>query len=277
LSLTVVTCIGCRGLERETRASGTDAQVASAPVAESGPTDTAGWSMSRFEHRHRRIAGAGVRRRWEPARRIDPQGVRGVQLMFELTRYADRAEPDEGERARADELRQRSFDAARHRGWFDYAQAQRDGYQPTFGAPLHYVNEAFVTDEHVLDPDRPEFLLFYDTEYGKRLVAVMYLARRDEHGPQIGGPLTVWHNHVLAKPRCLLDGLLWVADPDEDGGCVRGSLHFESPEMLHVWFSEHPDGPFATRMELEPRARAGFEGPEWPPAVVPGSEGGRTR
>jgi hypothetical protein len=35
--------------------------------------------------------------------------------------------------------------------------------------------------------------------------------------------------------------------------CVRGEyIGFKSPEMLHVWFVDHPKGAYATSMSLTP-------------------------
>ena len=84
------------------------------------------------------------------------------------------------------------------------------------------------------------------------LAGLMFYTRRsDERGPQVGGPLTRWHYHVWASPNCLVDGLLSVGSP-RDGRCARGEPAHRSPEMLHVWFLDHPEGPFATSMWLKP-------------------------
>ena len=150
-------------------------------------------------------------REWEPIRTVQASEVFGFQRIFEVTRYPDRAEATEEEMARANELRQQVFASAKAHGWFDFEQATRDGYYLMFGDEVHYVNESFVTDDGVLDPDRPESLLYYETVYGKRLAAAMFLARaRDEHGPQIAGPLAVWHHHLFANPGCLLYDLILV-------------------------------------------------------------------
>ena len=142
-------------------------------------------------------------------------------------------------------------ESARRHGWFDFQQAAKDGFTRMYGDELHYVNQDYVLDDHMLDPDRPEFLLFYNTSSGRRLAAFMFLTRTPaERGPQVGGPLTVWHYHFWSKKRCLLNSLFVVGDPDGSGHCPAGELAQRSPEMMHVWFVEHPQGPFATDMSL---------------------------
>src|SRR5262249_39751785 len=124
-----------------------------------------------------------------------------------------------------------------------------------FEDTVHCTNKAFVADDHLLDPERPEFLMYYDTPKGKRLAGYMYLVRTpEERGPQVGGPLTVWHYHVWRAPLCLLHGLLVVGKPEQEGRCASGIPARRSPEMLHVWFLDHPKGPFSTDMLLTPDA-----------------------
>ena len=175
-----------------------------------------------------------------------------MMVIYEATRYPD-AEPTPGHREAAEDLRRRSFEAAKRHGWFDFDQALADGFGPMPTDLAHYVKREFITDAAVLDPDRPEFLLYYDTPKGKRLASFMYLvASPEERGPQVGGPLTVWHYHLWAEPLCLLERLLVVGWPDAAGTCAEGVPSLRSPEMLHVWFIDRPGGRFATDMTLDP-------------------------
>lgn len=43
-----------------------------------------------------------------------------------------------------------------------------------------------------------------------------------------------------------------IGAPGEDGACAHGFPNHRTPEMLHVWLLDHPQGRFATRMELPP-------------------------
>ena len=47
--------------------------------------------------------------------------------------------------------------------------------------------------------------------------------------------------------------LLAVDVPNLAGECARGLPRVRSPEMLHVWLIEHPEGPFSTRMRIRPK------------------------
>ena len=111
----------------------------------------------------------------------------------------------------------------------------------------HYPSHEYLFDDKVLDPDRPEFLMYSDTPRGKLLVGYMFFTRtNEEKGPQPGGALTAWHYHPWQpQGRCLLKGLLPVGRPDASGQCAEGVLVMRSPEMMHVWFVDHPLGPFA--------------------------------
>ena len=174
-------------------------------------------------------------------------------VIWELTSWPDRAEPALGERRAADELVARSRDAAERHGWFDFQRARADGYRLLHGDKRHYYNEEYLFDDVLLDPSRPEFLMYYGTPKGQKLAGMMYYVRRlDERGPEIGGPLTRWHYHVWASANCLVGGMLSVSGVDERGECPRGRPLHRSPEMLHVWLMEHPEGPFATSMWLQP-------------------------
>jgi hypothetical protein len=174
--------------------------------------------------------------------------------VFEVTQFPyAKATPEQI--AAADDLRRASHRAAAQHGWYDFDNGRAAGYELMFSDEVHYVNREFAFDDAVLDPQRPEFLMYYDTAYGKRLVGFMfYVARLRDRGEQIGGPLTTWHFHVWNSPQCLVKGLLAVAVPNRSGECMpgRGLPLLRSPEMLHVCLIDHPEGPFATRMRIDP-------------------------
>ena len=109
----------------------------------------------------------------------------------------------------------------------DTNKATLAGYQPdnvqtgAYWNYVHYVNWNEVNDETVLDPSKPESLLFGQTDkHGWVLIGAMYvMPRTGMRGPAVGGCLTTWH-----------------ADPAWNGK--------DSPEMLHVWTVDMPGGPF---------------------------------
>ncbi len=111
----------------------------------------------------------------------------------------------------------------------DLRAAQAEGYQQSapfrFGdwGPAHFKNRAYSHDDRLLDPARPEGLVYLRLQDGRTvLLGAFFLAPRGQ-GPRPGGPITEWHFH----------------NPDGQG------------EMMHVWIFGHPDGPFARSLTKE--------------------------
>ena len=206
------------------------------------------WYVSRFggpEREWRRDLGLPVVPQKKPA-----------MLIYEVSQYPG-VEPTPEQRNASEALRNASLLVAVERGWYDFDTGLSAGYTPMFSDDVHYVNEAFVFDDAELDPERHEFLMYYQTPHGMKLVGFMfYVARPFERGEQVGGALTTWHYHVWSRPQCLLGGLLAVDVPNLAGECARGLPRVRSPEMLHVWLIEHPEGPFSTRMRIRPKLLA---------------------
>lgn len=172
------------------------------------------------------------------------------EIIWEVSQYGPTVEPTENQRRAAQSLIERSYTSARTHGWFDADTGTADGYAPMHHSVTHWANERYILDDVLLDPERPEFLMYYQTPRGLALAGYMFLVNTPlARGPQVGGPLTVWHYHVWAAPRCLLSGLL-IVDMPQDGACPRGEQRSRSPEMLHVWLVDHPQGPFGTRMDI---------------------------
>jgi uncharacterized membrane protein len=178
------------------------------------------------------------------------------------------AAPTEAQRQWADEFVARCFESARRHGWLNFETALADGFKLQWDDRSHYVNREFLFDQQILDPDRPEFLMYRDTPRGKLLMGYMFYARSiDERGPQPGGSLALWHYHPWG-PRgyCAEGGLLPVSRPGADGSCTDGQRVLRSAEMLHVWFIDHPLGPFADAMLFPDRQ--GFDLSMLHPMVV---------
>ena len=194
----------------------------------------------------------GRQRSWQAESTFEKQPPKPLRMqIYEVTRYPDMT-PTKEQRAAAQDLVLRSGLAAERNGWFEFQNAVDDGYELIFGDKTHYAKKEYFADDRLVDPDRPEVLMYYNTKKGKKLAGYMfYVLSRDERGPQIGGPLTVWHYHKWWEgPFCMLGGMLPIGNPDAKGVCRRGTVHVTSPEMIHVWLIEHPEGRFATNMSL---------------------------
>ena len=121
---------------------------------------------------------------------------------------------------------------------------------------VHYVNPSYMVDVDVLDPQHVQSLIYYNGKQGSELIGAMYIMpRRGMDGPQIGGPLTVWHQHSnICFDNTTGEAVAFAHsgffdNNEKSGACPRGSTNKTTPLMLHVWVIDNPDGPFATDME----------------------------
>jgi uncharacterized secreted protein with C-terminal beta-propeller domain len=185
-----------------------------------------------------------------------------IQYMIEVSEEVPAAtypgyDPTEEELEAAWDLYNRTYEHAREEGWFTYLNGVGDGYQDIKG-DRHYHHPEYVDNENNLDPTQPEVLMYYrnpDNPSEQILTGVMYLL--DDVNTTSGqavddrmGPLSIWHYHQYDRPTCAMRGLV-PGEPDPEL-CPSGIVSTRSPEMLHVWFVDHPGGQLATRMNLRP-------------------------
>lgn len=128
----------------------------------------------------------------------------------------------------------------------DPAVAARDGYAEDgiAGLDFHASNEAYEHDDRVLDPERPESLIYAMGPHGPILLGAMFqMPGLGEVGPAVGGPLTVWHGHEQVCFSLVPPGLTGIVSPL--GGCPVGSLSMpRTVEMMHVWTVPGAPQPF---------------------------------
>jgi len=132
----------------------------------------------------------------------------------------------------------------------DLAAAKAAGYRPITptGLPVvHYLNVSYYLADaiggNVLNPARPQSLVYANTPKGAVLVAAMYITTPHGPTPRPGGCLTQWHVHTnlcLAKGVGVV-GVISAAQPT----CPPGSRNRVTPPMIHVWFVPIPGGPTA--------------------------------
>jgi hypothetical protein len=128
--------------------------------------------------------------------------------------------------------------------------AYADGYR-SIGDRVnatHYVKWSYTDDGHILDPLRPESIVYQKRGGVLHAVAAMYqlpFGKTFADVPDVGGSLTQWHVH---NNLCLTD------DPEQkiiarftagDGSCPPGTGKASDTPMLHVWIVPTPCGPFA--------------------------------
>jgi hypothetical protein len=180
------------------------------------------------------------------------------QAMAEHTHgpnLPDVAAASEDERARAEALWKASMAGAER--WRDPDAAAAAGFrfrdeddQAKSGRRVrfrHVPNPAWRLDGRVLDPTRPETLIYWNGPGDQlTLVGVMYTAARGASGPAVGGPITRWHDHESCRDPVTRAKL----GRPVDGTCPEGQVHRRSGEMMHVWFTDDLATAFARRAPL---------------------------
>ena len=133
--------------------------------------------------------------------------------------------------------------------WADPAVAEAAGFRSIgdgFTGTEHLINPAFQSDDVVLDPDRPESLVYDTSGGGRRLVAAMYMLAPGtplDEVPDVGGALVQWHTH---ENLCYSQGgLRRRASPTRAATARPGQVKPVPAPMVHVWITPHRCGPFA--------------------------------
>lgn len=132
--------------------------------------------------------------------------------------------------------------------WADPEDAEAAGFR-TIGdggtGTEHFINREYMEDDVLLDPDKPESLVYDVVDGERRLAAAMFMTRPGtplEDVPELGGDLMQWHVH---------DNLCYNAEgrvaglTNAQGECPTGLIKPAETPMIHVWIRPHPCGPFA--------------------------------
>ena len=195
---------------------------------------------------------------WISERRIPTQPQRTPQMViWEVSEFDPRVAATADQQKAADDFVKRCFEAAVAKNWFHRPKGLADGFLTRGSDKRHHRNDEFVLDDVQLDPERPEYLMYYPDPEGSDedvLTGLMFLADAPEsRGHQFAGPLAIWHYHTYKNARCWTHGgLLSTGMVDASGKCsMSGGVPIHrSPEMVHVWLIDHPRGPFSTGMTL---------------------------
>ena len=132
----------------------------------------------------------------------------------------------------------------------DWHNAWAAGYRP--GGPdnmpsTHWMNQRYLDAGYVMDPRRPQGLVYANSKHGPVLLGAMFQMKRvGEFGPDPGGPLTAWHQHqnICVTPIGFEFSLMTPT-----ATCPIGAIDVSVPAMLHVWIVDNPGGKFAVDID----------------------------
>jgi hypothetical protein len=126
----------------------------------------------------------------------------------------------------------------------DIRAALAAGYRPTLtrtGYSVHLENKAYANDGALLDPQRPEQLMYAIADGRATLLSAVYtVPYAGRAAPTPGGPLTHWHSHNICLT-VLPPGFTLV---DAYGTCPPFAVKTAIPLMMHVWVVDNPGGPY---------------------------------
>lgn len=130
------------------------------------------------------------------------------------------------------------------------------------GIAAHFVHARYNTDGDLMNPERPEILLYSKRMDGQwRLVGAMFSSETvSDVPPSFFGPLDVWHRH---ENLCFTANA-GVSVKTRQSECVAGLFVKTTPWNLHVWTAEGASGVFAH--DFAPIAPGAFPGATRPAA-----------
>jgi hypothetical protein len=128
----------------------------------------------------------------------------------------------------------------------DPAVAAAAGYDVDglHGTNFHASNKGNENDGRVLDPARPETLVYAAGPEGPVLLGAMFvMPALGAPGPAVGGPATIWHAHENICLSLTPPAMTGILSPL--GNCPVGSVAWPvTPEMIHVWTVPGAPQPF---------------------------------
>ncbi len=135
----------------------------------------------------------------------------------------------------------------------DWRKAWAAGYRPEGSenfSSTHWMNQAYVDAGYVMDPRRPQGLVYANSKHGPVLLGAMFQMKQiGQFGPDPGGPLTAWHQH---ENICFTPFGFAFSFMTPTAMCPLGAIDISARPMLHVWIVDNPKGgPFAVDIDDE--------------------------
>jgi hypothetical protein len=119
-------------------------------------------------------------------------------------------------------------------GYFNFGVTAPGGYD-------HWINAGWLVDDHVVDPEFPESLVYQIGDDGLwHLVSAMFMLSPDidvDEIPEDIAWLPGWHGH---PELCVTSAgtFAGVTDPDNPS-CPPGTSQATTPVMMHVWIVDN--------------------------------------
>ena len=114
-------------------------------------------------------------------------------------------------------------------GFYDFGVNTPNGYR-------HFINPAWMGDDHLLDPNFPESLVYKDHGGGHLVLEAAMFYLKPEHTmdniPEQYAWLPGWHVH---EELCVDANGRFAGINVPGAGCPPGSSQAWSPPMMHVW------------------------------------------
>ncbi|HEY8546326.1 MAG TPA: hypothetical protein VIL36_14800 [Acidimicrobiales bacterium] len=138
-------------------------------------------------------------------------------------------------------------EALREMGFIDFG-VSAPGFPGESAGYDHFINWDWIDDEHILDPEHPESLVFRVTwnsatnELDYELVSAMFFLPSQyglEDMPEEYAWYPGWHTH---ENICVDETTFTFAGLTSNGTCRSGARVFDKPPMLHTWIVENPCG-----------------------------------
>lgn len=233
----------------DTGTRGVNPEAINSPLEKKYPT----W---RYERRERYVRVLKTRyKHWEMEINVPKDNFGKSNARYEVTRFPYK-EPTYLQLDAAESFYWRALKTAENKQWFFPKKGYEDGYGKKLGIDSHFFNKKFMLDAELMTPSNPETLIYYKNKQKQRQLAglMFYHNNRKAGGPQIGGPLTVWHYHVFDEPICHEEVVVQPFDSE----CEQGVKLTRSPEMIHTWFIQHPAGTFGTTTKISDSNKSNF-------------------
>ena len=112
-------------------------------------------------------------------------------------------------------------------GYFNFGVTAPGGWD-------HWINTEWIADDHILDPTRPESLVYRSTPEGWELEAAMFYLPPGHDMTNIPEDLAWlpgWHQH---PELCVTPDGRYAGLTDGNGNCFSGAPS-DMPPMMHVW------------------------------------------